>query len=299
MPVPSAISDLSQTPGDNSPPGSESPTTADNYLRSYAAFIATLRDGKGFSTEQDLASAATCDVGAVNSLFLRITGTTTIMSLGTNYTGPRLIRFAAALTLTHNASSLVLPGGANITTAAGDTCIATPISGGWVINSYQRADGKSVIGALTSATAQAASGASVTFSDIPSWVRRITVTFVGVSASSTDSLYVRIGDSGGIENSGYSSVTSTWPNGSAPALSAYTDGFGIRSTSAATVLHGSMTLTLQTGNVWVCTGTFANPFQPEQTVTAGSKTLSGTLDRLNIAPGSGTLDAGVINILYE
>lgn len=44
MPVPSAITALSQTPGSNSPPGNESPTTADDYLRTYAAFIAILRD---------------------------------------------------------------------------------------------------------------------------------------------------------------------------------------------------------------------------------------------------------------
>ena len=44
MPVPSAITDLSQTAGSNFPTGSESPITTDNYLRQYAAFIAELRD---------------------------------------------------------------------------------------------------------------------------------------------------------------------------------------------------------------------------------------------------------------
>lgn len=147
MPVPSSITELSQTPGDNSPPGSESPTTADNYLRTYSAFTAMLRDGKGFSEELDVASAATCDVGAVNSMFVRITGTTTITSLGTNYNGPRFIRFASALTLTYNASTLVLPGGLSILTSPGDSCIATPLpAGGWVINQYQEASGRGFFG---------------------------------------------------------------------------------------------------------------------------------------------------------
>ena len=44
MPVPSNISDLSTTPADNSPPGTESPSTADDYLRTHAAFIAQLDD---------------------------------------------------------------------------------------------------------------------------------------------------------------------------------------------------------------------------------------------------------------
>jgi hypothetical protein len=139
MPVPSAITDLSQTAGSNSPTGGESPTTADDYFRAFASFIALLRDGKGLSVEVDLASGATCDIGGQNSPFVRITGTTTITSFGTNYNGPRFVRFAGALTLTHNATTLILPGGANITTAAGDTCVVTPISGGWVVLNYQRA----------------------------------------------------------------------------------------------------------------------------------------------------------------
>lgn len=141
MPVPSSISDLSQTAGSNNPPGSESPTTADDYLRTYASFIATLRDGKGHSAEVDLASAATCDIGGQNSLFVRVTGTTTITSFGTTYNGPRFLRFAGALTLTHNASTLILPGAANITTAAGDACLAVPISGGWYVSEYRKASG--------------------------------------------------------------------------------------------------------------------------------------------------------------
>lgn len=140
MPVPSAITDLSQTAGSNSPPGSESPTTTDDYLRAHASFIALLRDGKGLSAEADVASAATCDIGGANTPFVRITGTTTITSFGTSYNGPRFIRFAGALTLTHNSSTLILPDGASITTAAGDTCVVSPIGSpgsGWQVLAYQ------------------------------------------------------------------------------------------------------------------------------------------------------------------
>lgn len=45
MPIPSSINDLSTTAGSNSPPGSESPSLIDNYLRTYASYIALLRDG--------------------------------------------------------------------------------------------------------------------------------------------------------------------------------------------------------------------------------------------------------------
>lgn len=139
MPVPSAISDLSQTAGSNSPAGSESPNTADDYFRTHAAFIATLRDGKGFTDPVTLASGATTDIGAQNAMFVEITGTTTIISFGTTYEGPRFLRFTGILTLTHNATTLNLPGAANITTAAGDTCIAIPNStpNGWNVVQYQ------------------------------------------------------------------------------------------------------------------------------------------------------------------
>lgn len=46
MPVPASINDLSTTAGNNSPAGSESPTTTDEYLRTLSAFIASLRDTK-------------------------------------------------------------------------------------------------------------------------------------------------------------------------------------------------------------------------------------------------------------
>ena len=98
-------------------------------------------------TPQNLASAATTDIGAQNSVFLNITGTTTITSFGTNYNGPRYIRFDGALTLTHNATTLILPGAANITTAAGDSAIVVPSgspANGWRVAGYQKADGSNL-----------------------------------------------------------------------------------------------------------------------------------------------------------
>lgn len=138
MPVPTVIGDLSVVASSNSPAGTDAPSALDDHLRAHAGFIAYLRDFKQFSMESTVASAATTDIGAAASYAVRITGTTTITSFGIDYQGPRFIRFAGALTLT-NSSSLVLPGGANITTAAGDTCIAVPFSSGWVVSQYQRA----------------------------------------------------------------------------------------------------------------------------------------------------------------
>lgn len=93
----------------------------------------------------DVASASTCDIGADGSKDIRITGTTTITSLGTSAPAtdtPYFVRFAAALTLTQNATSLILPGAANIITAAGDSMLAMPLgSGNWQILAYNKASG--------------------------------------------------------------------------------------------------------------------------------------------------------------
>jgi len=89
----------------------------------------------------DIASAATTDLGAVEGLYHDITGTTTITSLGTVSAGIwKVLTFEGVLTLTHNATSLILPGGASITTAVGDVAwFASEGSGNWRCNQYQRA----------------------------------------------------------------------------------------------------------------------------------------------------------------
>jgi hypothetical protein len=153
MSVNTTLAGLSQTASSNGPDGTvDPPSTVDDGIRYALSFIATLRDGKGFTTPVVLASAATTDIGAQNAMGVEISGTTTITSFGTNYNGPRLLRFTGALTLTHNASTLILPGAANITTAAGDTCIAMPkttagTADGWAVLSYQKASGAPVAAA--------------------------------------------------------------------------------------------------------------------------------------------------------
>lgn len=93
-----------------------------------------------------VASAATIDIGAANSDYVEVSGTTTITGLGTS-TGRNhvWVKFQSALTLTHNATSLILPTGANITTAAGDVAEFVRVTGGnWQCLGYHPASGKPV-----------------------------------------------------------------------------------------------------------------------------------------------------------
>jgi len=101
----------------------------------------------------DIASSGTTAIGGATTNFVRITGVTTITSFGTIAAGVwRMIRFAGALTLTHNGTSLILPGSANIATAANDTAWAISLGGGnWIVMFFQRASGRALIpgGALS------------------------------------------------------------------------------------------------------------------------------------------------------
>lgn len=97
----------------------------------------------------NIASASSIDLGAATGNYVVVTGTTGITSLGTVQAGvQRIVEFSGALTLTHNATSLILPGGANITTAAGDVAqFVSEGSGNWRCTSYVKASGESLIGA--------------------------------------------------------------------------------------------------------------------------------------------------------
>lgn len=106
--------------------------------------VANAPESKG----DNLASAGTVDLSTATGPFVHITGTTTITALGTMQAGAeRVVVFDGALTLTHNGTSLILPTGANITTAAGDSATFRSEGGGnWRCVDYTRADGTPLAG---------------------------------------------------------------------------------------------------------------------------------------------------------
>jgi hypothetical protein len=158
-------------------------------------------------------------------------------------------------------------------------------------------------GAFIAGTAVAStSGTSIDFTSIPSWVKRVTIVFAGVSTNGASYPWlVQIGPSGGAETTGYLGSSSSL---TASAISSATEtaGFSLRQeNSAATVLHGSMTITNITGNTWAASGVFGQSDRAFTLTTGGSKALAGTLSRVRITTTNGTdaFDAGTINILYE
>jgi len=156
---------------------------------------------------------------------------------------------------------------------------------------------------LVSDTAQAStSGTAINFTGIPSWVKRITVMFSGVSTSGvTSSLLIQLGDSGGVETTGYTSSASRI---STTVLSQNsTAGFillGGAATSASTY-SASYSISLLSTNLWCLQGIMSDTGNTTTQIAAGSKTLSDTLTQVRITTvnGTDTFDAGTINILYE
>ena len=148
-------------------------------------------------------------------------------------------------------------------------------------------------------TAKTATGTSVDFTGIPSWVKRITVMFSGVSTNGTSNLLIQLGDSGGIENTGYLGSSSQLAGATNSAN--YTTGFGVFLGNAANIMHGSMCVTNISGNVWVMSGVLGLSNSATTVNVTGTKTLSDTLTQVRITTvnGTDTFDAGSINILYE
>ena len=156
-----------------------------------------------------------------------------------------------------------------------------------------------VSGTLVQGTAVAStSGTSIDFTGIPSWAKRITVMFSGVSTSGTSILIVQVGDAGGVENTGYAGVVDS----AAAAAASSSAGWSLfRANAATSVYSGTIVLRVLTGNLWVIDTNICNTDANQSGFTSGTKTLSDTLTQVRITTvnGTDTFDAGTINIQYE
>jgi hypothetical protein len=157
---------------------------------------------------------------------------------------------------------------------------------------------------LTSGTAVATtSGTSIDFTGIPSWVKKITVSFSGVSTNGTSLPMILLGDAGGVETTTYTAAATTMSTAGNASFSTSAGFVLAGGWAASSVLSGACTLSLLDAatNLWVlsCTGTFSDT--TANALAAGSKALSATLDRVRLTTvgGVNTFDAGSVNILYE
>jgi len=117
------------------------------FLRSDGTNAAFTQTHTGYAQNEvkgaDIASAATINLTTATGNLIHITGTTTITAITIPSGAEREVVFDGVLTLTYNATTLILPTAANIITAAGDTAtIRGDGSGNARVVKYQRANGQ-------------------------------------------------------------------------------------------------------------------------------------------------------------
>lgn len=249
----------------------------------------------------DLSAAATVNLATSTGDLVHITGSATISSFGTMTAGVmRDIVFDSAGSVVTNSANIIIPGGASITVGAADTMrLRSEGSGIWRVMDYTSASAANIqYGTLVTA-----SGTAVDFTNIPAWVRRITIMFDTLSTNGTSLVLLRIGDSGGITTTGYvGGVGNVLAASAAAALN--TTGFQFPSASASATRSGLITLqkmTLVSNATWFASGTVVDTNGTVIGTISGSKTLGSDLDRLRLtmANGTDTFDGGGVNITWE
>ena len=186
-----------------------------------------------------------------------------------------------------------------VDTISGKTTATTITIAGVSIASSQVDPSNRVI--TSSAVQATTSGSAITFSSIPSWVKRISVHFNGVSLSGAEQILIQLGTSGGFGSTTYNSTAIGLTNGNYPGSSASTSGFVIFTNSSVYTVSGVYVIDLMdsTNRIYVGSGNFILS-TTALTNSAGQATLNAALTQLKIVPsGTNTFDAGSVNIFYE
>ena len=141
----------------------------------------------------------------------------------------------------------------------------------------------------------------VEYQSIPSWVKRITVMFQSVSLSGTDSILVQLGDSGGIETTGYAGGGARLTSTNTVATARFTTGFGFNNTTAGNIFDGSLVITQINSSTRTYTAMgIISGLTDVICSCAGIKSTSATMDRIRITrSGTDVFDDGSVNILWE
>lgn len=154
---------------------------------------------------------------------------------------------------------------------------------------------------IVSGTAVAStSGTSITFTSIPSWVKRITLILNSVSTSGASAIQAQIG-SGSITTTGYVSTGLSLSVSSGTSTTS-TSGFLVGGVGGSSdVINGTITLYNINANIWVANAMVAQTSTFMRFGGGTHTTLGGVLDRvaLTTVGGTDTFDAGTINIIYE
>jgi len=208
-------------------------------------------------------------------------------------------------TITGLSSALpVASGGTGVTTSTGSG--ANVLASGATLTSptinSPTFGGTPTMGAsfITKSSTVSASGTTVDFTGIPSWVNSITVMLRGLSTNGTSYLLIQIGTSGGFTTSGYMSTSIDVDNAGGSSGADSTAGFVMKNNGPNNIFSGLMSISGMGSNVWV-----SSHSMKFTTTTAcfggGDVGLGGAIERVRITTVNGTdsFDAGTVNISYQ
>ena len=146
------------------------------------------------------------------------------------------------------------------------------------------------------------SGTAITFTGIPAGVKMIVINLAGVSTNGSSELQIQLGDSGGIETTGYVVRSSSIDQSGVITIAAPSTGFAEAIGNAQFIRSGMVTLVLQNAstNNWVANGHWVTGTNGATVANIGGyKPLSDVLTQVRITSVSAdTFDAGAINIAY-
>jgi hypothetical protein len=125
--------------------------------------------------------------------------------------------------------------------------------------------------------------------------------FNGLSTNGTSLVQIQIGDSGGVETTGYTIVSSSITGTNTCVVNSYTSGIVVSGALSTNSKIGIITLTNINDINWVINGTSTAADTLNSSTIIGSKFLTSSLDRIRVTTVNGTdaFDAGIINISYE
>ena len=145
------------------------------------------------------------------------------------------------------------------------------------------------------------SGVSISFTSLPSWVRKLTIILSGVSTNGTANILLRLSTGGVFATTAYVSNMQVVQGGSSTNAADSTAGFIISQGAASVVTTGTYEFINNDGNEWVGRSVVAYEHAVVGAFGGGRLTLGGTLDGIRILTANGTdaFDAGSVNIIYE
>jgi hypothetical protein len=193
------------------------------------------------------------------------------------------------------ASSVSLPSNTSVSGTVTATGFVGPLTG----NVTGNVTGSTV----TSGTAVAASGSSVTFGSIPSWVTKVTLLFNNLSTNGTTVVQVRAGTGGTLSSTNYFAFQARISGSATCDLSPSTTGVEVFGSAASSVRFGSITfIRLGSSNTWIIEGMSSTATTSDSSrccFHTGNVALSGELDIIGITCGTNTFDTGTLNVIYQ